>query len=64
MSDTCKWIKYKDSYLWHTECGRSQGTKIRPKQKKCYCGKPIERIELDELSLSDKEFIKMLRMHY
>ena len=64
MANTCKWTMYKGSYSWHTECGRIQGCNVRPKQKKCYCGKSIERIKLDEISPSDRMFINILKAGY
>lgn len=60
MNDTCKWIHYKHESIWSTECGNIQGIKVRPKQKKCFCGKKIERIEIDDLSPRDKEFRNIL----
>ena len=62
--ETCKWIHYKGESLWITECGQSQGIKVRPKQKKCYCGKRIERIETDEISPREKKFRNMLATGY
>lgn len=47
---TCKWTKHIDEGVYTTECGKHQGEKIRPKQKICYCGKRIERINLNTIS--------------
>lgn len=48
----CKWTKHVDENVYHTDCGKVQGTMIRPKQKICYCGKQIKRISLDTVSES------------
>ena len=61
MSNTCKWIMYKDGCSWYTECGHEQGCRIRPKQKKCYCGKTIERTKIDDLSPLDQAFINIIK---
>lgn len=59
--DKCKWVLYRNASMWQTECGRIQGINVRPKQKKCFCGKRIERVIVDELCEKDRVFIEMLR---
>ncbi len=59
--DECTWVLYKYACMWQTECGRIQGCNVRPKQKKCFCGKRIKRVKVDELSPSDRVFVDLLR---
>ena len=61
----CKWVHYKYDSLWYLECGKTQGIKVRPKQKTCYCPKfgckrRIERIEIDKISPREQDFLDML----
>ena len=61
----CKWVHYKYDSLWRLPCGKSQGIKVRPKQKTCLCPRDgkrhkIERIEIDELSPEEQAFREML----
>jgi hypothetical protein len=63
--ESCKWVHYKGESLWYLECGKTQGYKVGLKQKTCFCPrlgcrKRIERVEIDELSPRDKDFIEML----
>ena len=58
----CKWILFRNACMWQTECGRIQGYNVRPKQKKCFCGKKIRRVKVDELSPSDRVFVDLLSM--
>lgn len=39
----CKWIQFYGDYCFTTECGHTQGTNVRPRQKTCFCGKRVER---------------------
>lgn len=59
--DECKWVLFKHACMWQTECGRIQGCNVRPKQKKCFCGKRIRRVQVDELSPSDRVFVDLLK---
>ena len=61
---TCKWIKHIDEGCYRTECGRIQGIRVRPKQKICYCGKHIERINLNTLSEPMEDLIKSIKVKF
>jgi hypothetical protein len=65
--ETCKWTHYKGDSVWHLPCGKTQGIKCRPNEKTCFCPKDgkrrrIERVELDEISPRDKEFIEICKI--
>ena len=59
--EVCKWIKHIDEGCYYTECGKTQGINVRPKQKICYCGKHIERINLNTLSEPMEDLIKIIK---
>lgn len=61
--ETSKWVLYKNGRMWYTECGHTQGIKVRPKQKTCFFRKRIERIKVADLSLADKEFMNIVNMY-
>ncbi len=64
--EVCNWIHYKYDSLWRLPCGKTQGINVRPKQKTCLCPRDgkrhqINRIELDEMHPSEKEFIEICK---
>lgn len=44
----CIWVLFRNACMWQTECGRIQSCYVRPKRKKCFCGKKIRRVKIDE----------------
>ena len=52
----CNWKLYKNDGSWKSDCGITQGIKVRPKQKTCFCGKRINRIYLEEENPIEKKF--------
>ena len=59
----CKWIRYRGSYCYKTECGYIQGISVRPRQKKCNCGKKIERLNSDEFDEVEKYYQEHIGIH-
>lgn len=62
MADFCEWTHYIHGTMWHTECGKTQGIKVNPKQKKCYCGKTIKRVQSDVIDEKAVQFQKILNI--
>lgn len=58
--ETCKWIRYNGNNMYNTECGHIQGISVRPKQKKCFCGKIIERVNSDKFDSAERHFQEMV----
>ena len=57
--EKCKWKHYLGDPVWKNDCGKTQGINVRPRQKICYCGRQIDRVEIEDYSEIQKMFAKL-----